>query len=881
MADPRSIVWIDKYGTALAVYDGVTIPAGVPGSLLMGSDGVAARRIVVDAVGRVVSVGLGVAGVPDGGVMSVQGVVGGLPLPVSVTGTVTLGSSSVTADQGAPALVALAWPTKVSDGVDTVGISTVGLQKALKVDVIQTVGGGGGTSSLFGVAFPLSGTAGGFSDGVSMQGARVYDTDTGVGSEYTLGANLRFSAGGGSVEAGTNANPIQVGDAGGSLTVDQGAAAGAAAPWSARLSDGAAFYTAPNSGQLPAALVGGRLTVNVGAWFGSTLPFNGQKVMASSIPVVIASDQTIVPITSGQLPAALGRASAGNSLSVTLSTDDDFVAIPGAAVPGNAAYIAGFSAGSVLSVPTLYDMNTGAGIDFVFGVSLRKSTAAGSVELGTATDPIRTDPTGTTAQPVTDAGGSLTVDTTQLPPALVGGRLLVDGSGVTQPVSGTVAVTDGGGSLTVDSAQLPATLGQKTGAASLSVTLSSDDDFIGDVGVSVPGKGAFIGGRDPAGNTLVAPNLFDMNTGAGIDWVFGVSLRKSTAAGSVELGTAADPMRVDPTGTTTQPVSSTQLPAALVGGRLDENVGAWLGSTAPSVGQKAMASSLPITIASDQAYGVVSAANSSTATLAGAATFTGTGESTLAFGILTVTVMAIGATAPPGTLRVEQSSDNANWDIRDDFAVDGGTASPTGSFDISVGLVAEFYRVSYINGATAQTAFRLETIKWSNRTPLPNAATRKGVQSQTFLAAQEAKDTGRSRVVISFEAVAPATADTLLTLVKKTNGVAAAGATTIPVAAGKTLRIVCVTFSIKANAAAAAFGTLTLRENPAGAVVIGSPTWGRIDIGNTANTVGAADKIVVPYPDGVEFSGANQIGASLAAQAVTNIISIEMIGFEY
>lgn len=47
-------------------------------------------------------------------------------------------------------------------------------------------------------------------------------------------------------------------------------------------------------------------------------------------------------------------------------------------------------------------------------------------------------------------------------------------------------------------------------------------------------------------------------------------------------------------------VTSVQLPAALVGGRLDTNVGSWLGSTAPTVGQKTMAASVPVTFASDQ-----------------------------------------------------------------------------------------------------------------------------------------------------------------------------------------------------------------------------------------------------------------------------------------
>lgn len=46
--------------------------------------------------------------------------------------------------------------------------------------------------------------------------------------------------------------------------------------------------------------------------------------------------------------------------------------------------------------------------------------------------------------------------------------------------------------------------------------------------------------------------------------------------------------------------SAGQLPAALVGGRLDTNVGAWLGSTAPTVGSKTSANSIPVVIANDQ-----------------------------------------------------------------------------------------------------------------------------------------------------------------------------------------------------------------------------------------------------------------------------------------
>ena len=80
----------------------------------------------------------------------------------------------------------------------------------------------------------------------------------------------------------------------------------------------------------------------------------------------------------------------------------------------------------------------------------------------------------------------------------------------------------------------------------------------------------------------------DPNTGT----VWDVSDRDARLAGRVK--------NLDSTGTVIDPATKGQLPAALVAGRLDENVGAWLGSTAPTVGQKAMASSVPVALASDQ-----------------------------------------------------------------------------------------------------------------------------------------------------------------------------------------------------------------------------------------------------------------------------------------
>lgn len=169
----------------------------------------------------------------------------------------------------------------------------------------------------------------------------------------------------------------------------------------------------------------------------------------------------------------------------------------------------------------------------------------------------------------------------------------------------------------------------------------------------------------------------------------------------------------------------------------------------------------------------------------------------------------------------------------------------------------------------------------SPNTPVTLPTVTKGTQSTTGITTQDLKDAGRARVSITFMAVAPAVADTLLSLVKVTNGTPAAGATSIGVATGKTLRISSVTFSIKANAAAAAFATLTLRTTPAAATTATSGIEARIDVGNTAAVAGGSDKVELIFPDGMEFSGAQTLGITLAAQAITNIISISINGFEY
>lgn len=113
-------------------------------------------------------------------------------------------------NQGAPATIDQSWFVTLTDGYNTPSIlntTPVGTEYGLAVRMVD---GAAGTSSSFTSAFPAIGTAAGFNDGTNMQGARVFDLDSGGGTEYVLGVGLRLSGNGGSVEAGTVANPLIV-----------------------------------------------------------------------------------------------------------------------------------------------------------------------------------------------------------------------------------------------------------------------------------------------------------------------------------------------------------------------------------------------------------------------------------------------------------------------------------------------------------------------------------------------------------------------------------------------------------------------------------------------------------------------------------------------
>ncbi|MCK9370129.1 hypothetical protein M0R04_09515 [Candidatus Dojkabacteria bacterium] len=101
--------------------------------------------------------------------------------------------------------------------------------------------------------------------------------------------------------------------------------------------------------------------------------------------------------------------------------------------------------------------------------------------------------------------------------------------------------------------------------------------------------------------------------------------------------------------------------------------------------------------------GHVSILNSTNVVLAGGATWTGTAEITDNYGVIQVIVKASHDSATNG-LVVEFSPDGTNWDSNDMYTI---TANVGKVFSFQP--AAQYYRVSYTNGATLQTYFRLQT----------------------------------------------------------------------------------------------------------------------------------------------------------------------------
>jgi hypothetical protein len=370
------VILYNEDGYRLDVKNNISIPSGTTSILISGSNSGTAKLLRLDSSGNTIVTGNGTAGSPDSGVVTIQGIGGGTPVPIS--GSITASNASIGSN---------------------------------------------------GSAIPSSSTLIGGSDGTNLQPFRVFDLDSGAGSQYVQGVNLRLTANGGSVEFGTSSNPIRI-DPTGTTTQPISAA-------SLPLPAGAATETT----------LTGVLTTTA---FQARINTLGQKTMANSTPVVLASDQSSIPVTqSGTWTVQPGNTAnttpwlttisqGGNSAIVTAS---NALKVDGSAVTqpisgtvtanqGGAPWsenITQFGGNSVVT-------GTGASGLGIPRVTVSNDSNILATQSGTWTvQPGNTANTTPWLTTISQGGNSATVTASN--------ALKVDGSAVTQPVSGTVTVT--------------------------------------------------------------------------------------------------------------------------------------------------------------------------------------------------------------------------------------------------------------------------------------------------------------------------------------------------------------------------------------------------------------------------------------------------------
>lgn len=224
----------------------------------------------------------------------------------------------------------------------------------------------------------------------------------------------------------------------------------------------------------------------------------------------------------------------------------------------------------VTQTPAKYNLN-GVAIE----VSRDTSTPANSRPLPVS--PLNTS--GVAVDPATE--GTLSALNSKLPSlgqqATSGSVSVVVASGQTVPVSASSLPLPTGAAtettLAAASAKFPATLGQKTMASSMAVTLASDQSAVPISAASLP----------------LPTGAATESTLSGMSAKLPASLGAKTTANSVAVNIASDQ---------TVPVSAASLP--LPTGAATEATLSGLSGKFGSLGQKAMAGSTPVVIASDQ-----------------------------------------------------------------------------------------------------------------------------------------------------------------------------------------------------------------------------------------------------------------------------------------
>lgn len=252
-------------------------------------------------------------------------------------------------------------------------------------------------------------------------------------------------------------------------------------------------------------------------------------------------------------------------------------------------------------------------------------------------------------------------------------RLVVDGSGVTQPISAS---------------SLPLPTGAATETTLLGIQTQTDQLTFSSSRLVVDASQVAIPITDNSGSITVDGTLAVTQSGA---WSVGRTWTLTSGTdsiASVQSGT----WNVNALGTTAAGASLTENPLAISG--VDGS------GVKRTVRTDASGYIIPVPMS------VVDTANSTVTPLVASATFTGSFVEVKDYSTVSIILFSDQASATPGFF-IDWSSDGVNIDDTDNLSY---SPSNFANKQYTFGPIARYYRIRYTNGATPQGSFRLQSI---------------------------------------------------------------------------------------------------------------------------------------------------------------------------
>jgi hypothetical protein len=428
-------------------------------------------------------------------------------------------------------------------------------------------------------------------------------------------------------------------------------------------------------------------------------------------------------------------------------------------------------------------------------------------------------------------------------------------------------------------ALLPASLGQKTKAGSLAVTLASDQDTLPVSLASVPSHAVTNAGTfavQESGSALTSLQLIDDVVHSG-----DAALSKYAVMGAV----------LDDVSTGT--VTENQANSLRMSSRRALLVEGVAGATAVKVDNSAVTQPVSGTVTANAGTNLNTSALALDATVGttnteiGGLTETAPATDTASSGLngrlqrIAQRLTSLIALLPASLGQKAMSASLAVTVASDQTAV---PASQSGTWTVQPGNTANTTAWKVDGSAVTQPVSGTVTAN-----DVPPTLT-KDTQGATGFSVQDLKDAGRSAILAYAQAVAGATSEAIIATFAVSKGfgaVSASSVTSLPnttVTAGKKFRIQAIIISFISTTTTANSTQIGIRINTGGAAAISSNLaflFPRIAWETATFIANQGETVTLEIPDGLEIPAGAGVGITHKEAAVNGTIDVSVIGYEY